>query len=253
MIDATGMPQSAVVLGGSSDIARALLTRLAERRLRQVLLAGRDAANLETAVKELQVLVVPTVDAVAFDVTDTARARGLAADAAVALGQIDLVVMAVGMLGEQEHDEHDPEATARVLATNTVGPAAALVAFADVLRAQGAGRLVVLSSVAGVRVRRANFVYGASKAGLDGFAQGLGESLRGSGAGVTIVRAGWVATRMTAGRSPAPMATTPGAVAADIVRGLERSAAVVWSPAKLRWVMGPVRLLPTPLWRRLPG
>jgi decaprenylphospho-beta-D-erythro-pentofuranosid-2-ulose 2-reductase len=107
--------------------------------------------------------------------------------------------------------------------------------------------------VAGVRVRRANYVYGASKAGLDGFALGMAESLRGSGASLMVVRPGWVATRMTEGLDRAPFATTPDAVAADVVTGMERSTPVVWSPALLRYVFAVMRLLPAALWRRLPG
>ncbi len=112
---------------------------------------------------------------------------------------------------------------------------------------------MVLTSVAGVRVRRANYVYGASKAGLDAFAQGMAEALRGSGASLMIVRPGWVATRMTEGRDPAPLATTPDAVAADVVAGMERSASVVWSPGLLRLVFAVMKVVPAALWRRLPG
>ncbi|HXX90003.1 MAG TPA: SDR family NAD(P)-dependent oxidoreductase [Acidimicrobiales bacterium] len=253
MNDAMGMPQTAVVLGGSSEIARAVLRALATTRLRHVVLAGRDEVSLAAAAKELEALGTDKVETRPFDVTDVEGHGAFARETAERLGHVDLVLVAAGVLGDQSTDEHDPLATARVLTTNTVGPAAAMVAFADVLRAQGTGRMVVLSSVAGVRVRRANFVYGASKAGLDGFAQGLAESLRGSGAGLMIVRPGWVATRMTAGREPGPMATTPDAVAADVVRGLERGAATVWSPAPLKFVFALLRLLPAALWRRLPG
>jgi decaprenylphospho-beta-D-erythro-pentofuranosid-2-ulose 2-reductase len=175
------------------------------------------------------------------------------ADASTRLGQVDLVLVAAGVLGDQATDEHDPDAVARVLTTNSTGPAAVMTAFASVRRNQGHGRLVVLSSVAGVRVRRANYVYGASKAGLDAFAQGLAEALRGSGASLMIVRPGWVATQMTQGRDPAPFATTPDAVASDVVAGMERSASVVWSPGPLRLVFAVMRLLPAALWRRLPG
>ncbi len=253
MNDAMGMPQTAVVLGGSSEIARAVLRALATHRLRHVVLAGRDEPSLAAAAKELEALGTERVETVSFDVTDTAGHGAFAKDTADRLGHVDLVMVAAGVLGDQPTDEHDPEATARVLMTNTVGPAAAMVAFADILRIQGSGRIVVLSSVAGVRVRRSNFVYGASKEGLDGFSQGLAESLRGSGATLTIVRPGWVATRMTAGREPGPMATTPDAVAADVVRGLERGSATVWSPPPLKFVFGALRLLPAALWRRLPG
>ncbi|MGD0321830.1 MAG: SDR family NAD(P)-dependent oxidoreductase [Acidimicrobiales bacterium] len=253
MNDALGMPQTAVVLGGTSDIARSVMRGLAARRLRHVVLAGRDQTELEDTAKELRALGIASVEAITWDATDDEAHTALAQDVAGRMGQVDLVLVAVGVLGDQEVCESDPGATASVLSTNLTGPAAAMVAFAQILRRQGQGRLVVMSSVAGVRVRRANFVYGASKAGLDAFAQGLAEALRPTGAGVTIVRPGWVATRMTAGRPPAPMATTPEAVAADIIRGLERRADVVWSPASLKMLFAVLRLLPKSVWRLVPG
>jgi decaprenylphospho-beta-D-erythro-pentofuranosid-2-ulose 2-reductase len=253
MNDATGMPQTAVVVGGTSDIARAVLRSLVARRLRHIVLLGRDEIGLAAAAKELQALGAPVVDTVAFDVTDLAHIPAVVRDTTTRLGQVDLVLVAAGVLGDQATDEPDPDATARVLTTNFTGPAAVTAAFATVLREQGHGRIVVLSSVAGVRVRRANYVYGSSKAGLDAYAQGTAEALRGSGASLMIVRPGWVATRMTAGRDPAPFATTPDAVAADIVAGLARSAPVVWSPGPLRFVFAVMRQLPSALWRRLPG
>jgi decaprenylphospho-beta-D-erythro-pentofuranosid-2-ulose 2-reductase len=253
MNDATGMPQSAVVVGGTSDIGRAVLRALVARRLRRVVLLGRDEIGLAAVAKELQALGTVEVDTLALDVTDVARARTVVEEASTRLGQVDLVLVAAGVLGDQAADETDPTAVARVLTTNTTGPAAVMTAFASVLRTQGHGRMVVLSSVAGVRVRRSNYVYGASKAGLDAFSLGLADALAGSGASLMIVRPGWVATSMTEGRTPAPFATTPDAVAADVVAGLERSKAVVWSPGPLRYVFALMRLAPQALWRRLPG
>ena len=102
-------------------------------------------------------------------------------------------------------------------------------------------------------MRRSNYVYGSAKAGLDGFALGLGEALRGSGVTVHIVRPGFVRTKMTAGRPAAPFAVEPDRVASDIVRGVERGQSVIWSPGVLRWVFSVLRLLPQAVWRRLPG
>ena len=252
MNDATGMPQTAVVLGGSSEIARAVLRALVARRLTHVVLAGRDEGALAAAGKELEALGA-TVECRPFDVTDVAGHAAFSADTAATLGAIDLVLVAAGVLGEQDADAADPRATAAVLETTTTGPAAAMTAFRTVLEQQGHGRIVVLSSVAGVRVRKGNYVYGASKAGLDGFAQGMADALAGTGVSVTIVRPGWVATRMTAGREPAPFATTPDAVATDVVHGLERGATVIWSPSILRIVFAVMRMLPSALWRRMPG
>jgi len=253
MNDATGMPQTAVVLGGTSDIARSVMRALAARRLRHVLLAGRDEVGLQGAAKELSALGVANVETALWEATDANAHSALARDVADRMGQIDMVLVAAGSLGDQTACESDPQATASAIETNFTGPAAAMIAFSEVLRRQGHGRLVVMSSVAGVRVRRSNFVYGSSKAGLDGFAQGLSEALRPSGAGVTIVRPGWVATRMTAGMSPAPFATTPDAVAADVLKGLERSAEVVWSPAVLKVLFAVLGSLPKAVFRRLPG
>jgi decaprenylphospho-beta-D-erythro-pentofuranosid-2-ulose 2-reductase len=140
-----------------------------------------------------------------------------------------------------------------MLTVNMTWPAAALTAVAARLQRQGHGRIVVLSSVAGYRVRRSNFIYGAAKAGLDGFALGLGEAVRGTGISVHVVRPGFVHTKMTAGRPAAPFAVGPERVARDTVRGLERGEAVIWSPGMLKYVFSVMRLLPQALWRRLPG
>ena len=110
----------------------------------------------------------------------------------------------------------------------------------------------MLSSVAAVRARQTNFLYGSAKAGLDRFARGLGESLSGSGAMVQIVRPGFVHTKMTRGRRPAPFAVGTEAVAAAVVRGLQTKESVIWVPGTLRWVFPILQLLPRWIWRRLP-
>ena len=129
------------------------------------------------------------------------------------LGDLDVVVMAFGVLGSQTDFDRDPVAAAAAVTVNYTGSVSIGLAVAARLRAQGHGRLVVLSSVAGERVRSANFVYGSSKAGLDGFAQGLGDSLEGTGAKVLVVRPGFVHSSMTAGMAAAPFSSTPDKVA----------------------------------------
>src|SRR5918912_3480447 len=116
-----------------------------------------------------------------------------------------------------------------------------MVPLAQRMRTQGHGTIVVLSSVAGERARKSNFVYGASKAGVDAFAQGLGDSLAGTGVHVMVVRPGFVKTKMTAGMSPAPFSTTADAVAEEIVKGLARGSHTVWAPPLLRGVMSVLR------------
>ena len=132
---------------------------------------------------------------------------------------------------------------------NYVGAVSAGLRLADRVRRQGHGTIVVLSSVAGVRPRSSNFVYGSTKAALDAFAQGLGDALVDAGGRVMVVRPGFVHTRMTAGMEAQPFSTTPEAVAEAIVRGLQRNQEVVWVPPVLRIVFGVMRVLPRPLWR----
>ena len=188
-----------------------------------------------------------------FDATDDSGHPAFADRVFDRFGDIDLVIVAAGVLGDQSADEGDPAAAAAVITTNFTGPAAAMLAVAARLRDQGHGRLVVLSSVAGLRARKANFIYGSSKSGLDAFAQGLGDSLEGTGVGMTIVRPGFVVGRMTEGMTPAPFSTTPDAVADLVVRGIESGSAVVYAPPLLRWVFAVMRLLPQAVWRRMPG
>lgn len=235
MRDALGAVQSVLVVGGHSDIARAFVERLRRDRQLRVVLGVRSPQG----PGEFR-----------FDALDRSS-HGPFVEEAFAGGDIDLVVIAVGVLGDQATDERDAEAAVAVIETNLVGPVSVLIPIVERLRTQGHGAIVVLSSVAAERPRRANFVYGASKAGLDAFAQGLGDSLVGSGVDVLVVRPGFVRTKMTAGAAEAPFATTPDIVAEEIVRGLRRRAHTVWVPSRLRLVMIVVRHLPRPLFRLL--
>jgi decaprenylphospho-beta-D-erythro-pentofuranosid-2-ulose 2-reductase len=117
---------------------------------------------------------------------------------------------------------------------------------------QGHGTIVALSTVAAERVRRANFVYGSSKAGMDSFFNGLGDSLVGTGVHVMVVRPGFVHTKMTTGMKPPPLSTTADAVAYAIVRGLQRGSETVWVPPTLRYLMSVLRHVPRPIFRKLP-
>jgi decaprenylphospho-beta-D-erythro-pentofuranosid-2-ulose 2-reductase len=253
MNDAFGHPQSVVVLGGTSDIASELVALLVEDRGRSLVLAGRDRMALERTAKDIRHSLAH-VDIVTFDAGSLDDVDKTVVRCFEAAGEaVDVVIVTVGELGSQAQDEGDPDRIARMMTVNLTWPAAALSAVAGRLRQQGHGRIIVLSSVAGFRIRRSNFVYGSAKAGLDAFAQGVSESLRGTGVSVHIVRPGFVHTKMTAGRSPAPFAVDAPRVASDIVRGVARGQMVIWSPGLLRWVFPGLRLLPGALWRRLPG
>ena len=238
------------MFGGNSEIALATLEALADEGLRSVVLAVRDpAAAAGLAALRARGLAV---DAIAFDADEPDTHGDAVAEAFAALGgHVDLALVAFGVLGDQERAVRDPAAAVALARTNFVGAVSVLTVLAGRMRAQGHGSIVVLSSVAGERGRRANYPYGATKAGLDAFAQGLGDALADGGVHVMVVRPGFVHTKMTAGLPPAPLAADPPVIARQIVAGLRRGAHTVWAPPALRWVWAVMRLLPRPLWRRL--
>jgi short-subunit dehydrogenase len=139
----------------------------------------------------------------------------------------------------------------QIVRTDYVAQVSLLTHLARAMRAVGHGRLVVFSSVAGARVRRANYVYGSAKAGLDGFASGLGDALYGSGVQLLIVRPGFVIGRMTEGMTPAPFSSTPAQVADATARALAKGRRVVWVPRILLPVVLGMRLAPQWVWRRM--
>jgi decaprenylphospho-beta-D-erythro-pentofuranosid-2-ulose 2-reductase len=251
MQDSLGSVQSVLVLGGGSDIALATL-RLLVGRVRTIVLAARQPASLEATVKELRSLGATTVETVAFDARDTASHEALVDDVFDRFGDIDVALLAFGVLGDQQQAEREPEAAVDIARVNYLGMVSVAVPLAVRMRAQGHGTIVAMSSVAGERARRTNFVYGSSKAGMDAFFQGLGDSLVGSGVRVMIVRPGFVHTKMTEGLEPVPLSTTPEAVAEAVARGLARGSEVVWVPPALRYAMSVLRHLPRPLFRKLP-
>jgi decaprenylphospho-beta-D-erythro-pentofuranosid-2-ulose 2-reductase len=251
MQDALGAVQSILVLGGASDIAVATVRRLAGRRDAHVVLAGRDTDRMQDLAAQLTSPGAGRIETAAFDALDTEGHDAFVKDVWERLGDVDLVLVAFGVLGDQELAERDASEALRIVQTNYVGAVSVLVPIAQRLRAQGHGTLAVLSSVAAERPRRSNFVYGSSKAGLDAFTQGLADSLVGSGVRVLVVRPGFVRSKMTAGRKPLPFATTPEMVAVAIEQGLRARSETIWVPSILRLVMSVMRHLPRAVFRRL--
>ena len=252
MNDALGSVQSVLILGGGSDIAIATAKALIERRCRTVILAGRDPESFSGPAKELRHAGANTVEAVSFDALDHASHPTFIDSIFDTYGDIDLVVVAFGVLGDQDRAEVDAAEALRILDTNFLGAVSVLVPATAALNRQGHGTIVVLSSVAGERARRSNFVYGSSKAGLDAYCQGLGDSLVGTGVRVVVVRPGFVHSKMTEGLDAAPLATDPGHVASAIVPALARGSEIVWVPGQMRYVMSVLRHLPRTVFRRLP-
>jgi NAD(P)-dependent dehydrogenase (short-subunit alcohol dehydrogenase family) len=241
---------SVLVLGGRSEIGLAVARRLASGV--PVVLAARRADDLDGPERRLRNAGATAVHRVEFDADDLAGQRAVLDDVAARFGPLDVVVVAFGVLGDQARAEDDVDHALAVVHTDYVAHVAALTHLARLLRAQGSGTIVVFSSVAGVRVRRANYVYGSAKAGLDGFASGLADALHGSGVRLLLVRPGFVVGRMTAGMAPAPFSRDVEAVADATVRALHGGAGEVWVPAVLRPMFAVLRHAPRAVWRRMP-
>ena len=250
--DALGSPQTIAVFGGTSEIGVAIARTLAAPRQAHVVLAGRDTEELEKAAASVREAGASAVDTVPFDADATETHEAALVDVLSHIGDLDVAVIAFGLLGDQEQGENDPRAALQVARTNYLGAMSICLHLAWRMKQQGHGTIVVLSSVAGERARRSNFIYGSSKAGIDTFAQGLSDSLEGTGASVLVVRPGFVRTKMTAGMKAAPMSVTADEVAAVVARALQKGLNTVWAPTPMRGVMTVLRHLPRPVFRRLP-
>jgi len=242
MRDALGSVQSVALFGGTSEIGLDIVRALAADRARTVVLAARDtdraaATGLATDVVALD--LARTEDHAAAVRRIFERPEG-----------IDVAIVAAGLLGRQ--GEEQVADAAELHAVNGTGTVSVLALCAEAMRRQGRGTIVLLSSVAADRPRPSNFAYGSSKAAADTFARGLRDTLEGSGVDVLIVRPGFVRTKMTEGMDPAPGAVDPSAVTAAVVEGLRGRGGIVYVPGFLRWVMLVIKLLPRPLFKRLP-
>jgi decaprenylphospho-beta-D-erythro-pentofuranosid-2-ulose 2-reductase len=251
MENALGEPQTILLLGGNSDIGLAIVRQLLNPTTRAVVLACRDIEKGERAASGLRYGDL-AVDVVPFDGGAADTHAEIVRSVADKHGDIDVAIVAFGVLGDGAVTAVDPVAAAELAHVNFTGVVSSTIAVANQMRRQGHGSIVMLSSVAGERVRRANPVYGGTKAGLDGFAQGFGDMIARDGVHMLIVRPGFVHSQMTTGRKPAPFATTPEKVAEATVKGLRSRRRIVWVPGILRFMFIVLRHLPGVVWRRLP-
>ena len=250
-----------VIFGGRSEIGVELATRLAPGAT--VLLAARRADKLDDEVAAVRAAGAAAVHVREFDADDLASHAPLVESIVAEHGPIGTALLAFGILGDQARAEKDPGHAAAIVHTDFVAQVSLLTVLANTMRlARRASigdeplarraSIVVFSSVAGVRVRRANYVYGSAKAGLDGFSSGLADALYGTGVHLLIVRPGFVVGRMTEGMTPAPLSSTPDQVASATVRALAKRRRTVWVPWSLRPMFIGLRLLPQFVWRRMP-
>ncbi len=251
MDNALGQPQTIVLLGGTSEIGLAIVRALLSPTTTTVVLACRDVEAGERAASGLRHHSL-SANVVRFDATDTEAHVDFARSLTATYGDIDVAIIAFALLGDGAVTSVDQESAVEIAQVNFTGVVSSTIAVANQMRRQGHGSIVMLSSVAGERVRRANPVYGGTKAGIDGFAQGLGDALADDGVHMLIVRPGFVHTRMTSGLKAAPFSTSAEKVADATVKALRSRRRMVWVPGILRYVFSVLRHVPGPVWRRLP-
>jgi decaprenylphospho-beta-D-erythro-pentofuranosid-2-ulose 2-reductase len=245
-----GRPEAAAgamtvaVLGATSAIAEQVARRYAAQGAR-LFLAGRRPEALAGMARDLEIRGAAAVSTHACDLASLAAQGELLAALGTAVGVPDLALIAWGTLTDQARAEADAAYAAAELERNFVAPAALLLPLAAAMQAEGRGVLAVISSVAGDRGRKSNFVYGSAKGGLQRFLEGLRHRLAGRGVVVLDIRPGFVDTPMTAHLARGgPLWATPDQVAQDIVRAVERRRAVLYTPWFWRWIMLIVRSLP---------
>src|ERR1700675_207410 len=256
MLDAVGNPQTILLLGGTSEIGLAICDRyLRTASARIVLAAMPDDPGRDDAVAQMKAAGAREVELIDFEATDTGSHPKMMEEAfagGCSPRDIDVAIVAFGLLGDAEELWQNQRKAVQIAEINYTAAVSVGVLLAAKMRAQGFGQIIAMSTVAGERVRRSNFVYGSTKAGLDGFYLGLSEALREYGVRVLVIRPGQVRTRMSAHVEEAPLTVDKEYVANLAVTASAKGKELVWAPAAFRYVMVVLRHIPRPIFRKLP-
>ena len=255
VLDAVGNPQAILLLGGTSEIGLAICERyLQNAHARIVLACLPDDPGRDDAVAQMKAAGAKSVQLIDFDAVDT-DSHPKVIDAAFAGGgprDIDVAIVAFGLLGDAEELWQNQRKAVQIAEINYTAAVSVGVLLGEKMRAQGFGQIIAMSTVAGERVRRSNFVYGSTKAGLDGFYLGLGEALKPFGVRVLVIRPGQVRTRLSAHVKEAPLTVDKEYVANLAVTASAKGKELVWAPGAFRYVMMVLRHIPRPIFRKLP-
>ncbi|MGE5695891.1 MAG: decaprenylphospho-beta-D-erythro-pentofuranosid-2-ulose 2-reductase [Candidatus Sericytochromatia bacterium] len=252
MLDAVGNPQTILLLGGTSEIGLAICERyLRTASARIVLACLPDDPGRDSAVTQMKAAGAREVEVIDFDAVDT-ESHPKVIEQAWGGKDVDVAIVAFGLLGDAEELWQNQRKAVLLAEVNYTAAVSVGVLLAEKMRAQGFGQIIAMSTVAGERVRRSNFVYGSTKAGLDGFYLGLGEALREYGVRVLVIRPGQVRTRMSAHIKEAPLTVDKEDVAELAVRAAAKGKELVWAPPAFRYVMMVLRHIPRPVFRKLP-
>jgi decaprenylphospho-beta-D-erythro-pentofuranosid-2-ulose 2-reductase len=252
VLDAVGNPQTILLLGGTSEIGLAICERYLQNAHARILLAAMpNDPGRDDAVAQMKNAGAKSVELIDFEATET-DSHPKVIDAAFAGGDVDVAIVAFGLLGDAEELWQNQRKAVQIAEINYTAAVSVGVLLGEKMRAQGFGQIIAMSSVAGERVRRSNFVYGSTKAGLDGFYLGLGEALKPGGVRVLVIRPGQVRTRMSAHVKEAPLTVDKEYVANLAVTASAKGKELVWAPGAFRYMMIVLRHIPRPIFRKLP-
>jgi decaprenylphospho-beta-D-erythro-pentofuranosid-2-ulose 2-reductase len=252
VLDAVGNPQTVLLLGGTSEIGLAICERyLRNASARIVLAAMPDDPGRDDAVAQMKAAGARSVELIDFEATDS-DSHPKMVEQAFANGDVDVAIVAFGLLGDAEELWQNQRKAVQIAEINYTAAVSVGVLLGEKMRSQGYGQIIAMSTVAGERVRRSNFVYGSTKAGLDGFYLGLSEALREYGVRVLVIRPGQVRTRMSAHVKEAPLTVDKEYVANLAVTASAKGKELVWAPAAFRYVMMVLRHVPRAIFRKLP-
>ncbi|MCS4492164.1 decaprenylphospho-beta-D-erythro-pentofuranosid-2-ulose 2-reductase [Corynebacterium sp. ES2794-CONJ1] len=252
MLNAVGQAQSILLLGGTSEIGLAIVKEFLDKGPAKVILAARDKSpRLDIAVNDVKAWGAQEVEVINFDATDF-DSHPAVIDQAFAGGDIDVAIVAFGTLGDQEALWQDQKLAVDSAQTNFTAAVSVGVLLGEYLKKQGHGNLIALSSVAGQRVRRSNFVYGAAKAGFDGFYVNLGVALREFGVRVLVVRPGQVRTKMSAEAGEAPLTVNREDVAKATFNAVVAKKDAIFVHPLFQYVSLVFKVIPQAIFRKLP-
>ncbi len=240
-----------LIVGATSAIASACARHWAEEKA-QLFLVGRNAERLRQICDDLRARGATSVTLHILDLDRIEEHAAMLKACENAMNGLDIVLVAHGSLSEQAACEKDPALAMREFHTNAVSVIALTTAISEAMRVAGNGTIAVISSVAGDRGRASNYVYGAAKAAVSAFCEGLAARMQRHGVHVLTIKPGFVSTPMTAHlKLPALLTATPARVARDIVAAIGRRAFVVYTPWYWRYIMCIVRAMPGFILRRM--
>jgi decaprenylphospho-beta-D-erythro-pentofuranosid-2-ulose 2-reductase len=258
VLDAVGNPQTILLLGGTSEIGLAICERYLQNAHARILLADLpNHPRKDDAIAAMTAAGAKSVEWIDFDGTES-DTHPAVIDQAFTRGDVDVAIVAFGLLGDAEELWQNQRKAVQIAEINYTAAVSVGVLLGEKMRAQGFGQIIAMSSAAGERIRRSNFVYGSTKAGLDGFYLGLGEALREFGVRVLVIRPGQVRTSTTiahwkaTGAKEAPLTVDKEYVANLAVTAAAKGKELVWAPGAFRYVMMVLRHIPRPIFRKLP-